>query len=82
MTRRMSERMKDPMNQPMNQPMRQPLSSATRAVNGDPVHLRCAASRAGANARGFTLLELLVAVSDGMDRAVEPVVESPGFAAG
>lgn len=59
MTRRMSERMKDPMNPPM----RQPLSRAARAVNGDPVHLRCAVSRAGANARGFTLLELLVAVS-------------------
>lgn len=59
MMRRMSERMKDPMKPPM----RKRISSAANAVNGDPVRLRRSAGRAGAAARGFTLLELLVAVS-------------------
>jgi len=55
----MSDRMKDLMNPPM----RKRISSAANAAFGDPVRLRRSAGRAGAAARGFTLLELLVAVS-------------------
>jgi general secretion pathway protein J len=59
MTSRTSERTKDPMNPPMRKPIR----NAIISEGGDPARSRRAFACAGTAARGFTLLELLVAVS-------------------
>jgi general secretion pathway protein J len=59
----MSRRMRESMDAPTKEPMNLPMRHAIDAAGVDPARTRRPSGRAAATARGFTLLELLVAVS-------------------